>query len=194
MSLLPQSWYARNAAEVARDLLGRHLKRGNVVLRITEVEAYLGPRDSAAHTRMGRTPRNAPMWGPGGHAYIYLCYGIHNMLNVVTGDGDGAAVLIRSCEVVRGLAVVRRRRQGAEGPLLVAGPGKVGQALVLSTQLSGQALFTPGGLELREGTPVASIRSGARIGIAYASRKDVHARLRFADGESPCVTYRRALS
>ncbi|MBK8205942.1 MAG: DNA-3-methyladenine glycosylase [Planctomycetes bacterium] len=193
MSLLLSSWYARDTVDVARDLLGRHLMRGNVVLRITEVEAYLGPHDSAAHTRMGHTPRNAPMWGPGGHAYIYLCYGIHSMLNVVTGNGDGAAVLIRSCEVVRGLALVRRRRKAAAGPMLVAGPGKVGQALALSTQLSGHALFSPGGLELHEGTPVSSIRSGARIGIAYAARKDALASLRFADGESSCVTYRSAL-
>ncbi len=194
MSLLPQSWYYRDVIEVARDLLGRHLKRGSVVLRITEVEAYLGPHDSAAHTRMGRTRRNAPMWGPGGHAYIYLCYGIHNMLNVVTGNGDGAAVLIRSCEVVRGLSVVRHRRQGAEGPLLLAGPGKVGQALDLSTQLSGHALFTSGKLELHAGGPATSIRKGTRIGIAYARRKDVRAQLRFADGDSHCVTGRSALS
>lgn len=194
MSLLPPCWYARDTVDVARDLLGRHLVRGNVVLRITEVEAYLGPHDSAAHTRMGRTPRNAPMWGPGGHAYIYLCYGIHNMLNVVTGNGDGAAVLIRACEVVQGLELVMRRRQAASGPLLVAGPGKVGQALALSTKLSGQALFSPGALELHHGTPVASIRAGARIGIAYATPKDVRARLRFADGESASVTYRGALS
>src|SRR5688572_26549600 len=102
--LLPQSFYARDALVVAEELLGQHIHCGGVVLRITEVEAYRHPDDSASHCRMGRTPRNAPMWGPPGHAYVYLCYGIHSMLNFVTDrEGEGAAVLIRSCEPVRGL-------------------------------------------------------------------------------------------
>ena len=105
MTLLPQDWYFRDVVEVARDLIGRHVRRGRVTLRITEVEAYRGPTDSAAHTSMGRTPRNEPMWGDGGHSYVYLCYGLHNMLNIVTGRGEGAAVLIRSAEPVVGEAL-----------------------------------------------------------------------------------------
>lgn len=192
--ILPQDWYFRDVVTVARDLVGRHLKRGNVVLRITEVEAYCGPNDSAAHTRMGRTPRNEPMWGDGGHAYVYLCYGIHNMLNIVTGRGEGTAVLIRSAEPVSGLATISKRRGGKAGPVLLTGPGKVGQALDLSTDWSGHALFAKGGLQLLEGTPAMSLFSGPRIGIDYARPKDIRARLRFADADSEWVTQRKSLT
>jgi DNA-3-methyladenine glycosylase len=82
---LARAFYARDALTVARALLGKQLRRGRVVLRITEVEAYRHPDDSASHCRMGKTPRNAPMWGPPGHAYVYLCYGIHQLLNLVCG-------------------------------------------------------------------------------------------------------------
>lgn len=193
MKLLPQDWYFRDVVTVARDLVGRHLKRGNVVLRITEVEAYCGPSDSAAHTRMGRTARNEPMWGNGGHAYVYLCYGLHNMLNVVTGRGEGTAVLIRSTEPVKGLSTIRSRRGGKEGPVLLTGPGKLGQALDLSAKWSGHALFAKGGLQLLEGVPATRLASGPRVGIDYARRKDIRARLRFADADSDWVTHRKKL-
>src|SRR5436190_21713428 len=102
--VLPQSFYARDALIVAEQLLGKLLSHGDVVLRITEVDAYCHPNDTASHCRMGRTPRNEPMWGPAGHAYVYLCYGMHHMLNIVTNARDeGAAVLIRSCEPVAGI-------------------------------------------------------------------------------------------
>jgi DNA-3-methyladenine glycosylase len=191
---LPQEWYRREVVTVAKDLLGRVLHRDGVALRITEVEAYLGPTDTAAHTRMGRTPRNAPMWGPGGHAYVYLCYGLHNMLNIVTGNGDGTAVLIRSCEPVDGLGTFRRRRGGKDGPVLLTGPGKVGQALDLSTHFSGHPLFQRGELMLLPGEPVKQIAAGRRIGIDFAKPKDVRARLRFADADSEWVTHRKALT
>src|SRR3954466_13526768 len=129
-TLLSQSFYARDALEVAEELLGHHIHYGEVVLRISEVEAYRHPGDSASHSRMGRTARNAPMWGPAGHAYVYLCYGIHQMLNLVTGAvGEAQAVLIRAAEPVRGLDVIRARRGGKDGPVLLTGPGKVAQAL-----------------------------------------------------------------
>jgi DNA-3-methyladenine glycosylase len=98
---LPQSFYARECLEVACDLIGKQLVHGPVRLRITEVEAYRHGGDTANHCRFGRTARNAPMWGPPGHAYVYLCYGIHQMLNLVTDeDGRGAAVLVRAAELV----------------------------------------------------------------------------------------------
>ena len=193
MNPLPQEWYFRDVVTVARDLLGRHLRRGRIVLRITEVEAYCGPSDSASHTSKGRTPRNEPMWGDGGHTYVYLCYGIHNMLNVVTGQGDGTAVLIRSAEPVVGLETIRQRRGGKQGPVLLTGPGKLGQALDLSTEWSGHALFQSGGLQLLEGEPVMRVASGPRVGIDYARAKDIRARLRFADADSEWVTHRRRL-
>ncbi len=93
---LPATFYARDALDVAAELLGAQVTANGVTLRITEVEAYRFPGDTANHARMGRTPRNAPMWGPPGHAYVYLCYGLHRMLNFVTGpEGHAAAVLIR---------------------------------------------------------------------------------------------------
>jgi DNA-3-methyladenine glycosylase len=88
--LLSRQFYARDALDVARDLLGQEFWQGAVGLRITEVEAYRYPDDSANHCRRGLTARNAPMWGPPGHAYVYLCYGLHQMLNLVTNrDGEG---------------------------------------------------------------------------------------------------------
>jgi len=190
---LPQDWYFRDVVEVARDLVGRHLRRGEVVLRITEVEAYRGPKDSAAHTSKGRTPRTEPMWGPGGHAYVYLCYGLHNMLNIVTGLGEGTAVLIRSAEIVQGEAVVAERRGGKTGSTLLTGPGKLGQALDLSTGWSGHPLFEAGGLEVLHGIPARKLIAGPRVGIDYARAKDIRARLRFADADSTWVSHRSKL-
>jgi DNA-3-methyladenine glycosylase len=168
-ALLPPAFFARPAVVVARDLIGRWLRHGDVVLRITETEAYPGPHDTAAHTRSGRTARNAPMWGPPGRAYVYLCYGLHHLLNLVTDtDGHGAAVLVRSCEPVAGLALIRARRGGREGPVLLTGPGKVGQALALDTSFSHHPVTAPGGLEALHGTPATELLAGPRVGIDYA--------------------------
>ena len=133
MPLIPASFYQRPVIEVAKGLLGQRLRRGGVVLRITEVEAYGGTEDSASHARPGRTPRNAPMWGPGGHAYLYLCYGLHHMLNITAEPGDrAAAILIRACEPIAGLPLILRRRGMKEmKPVLLTGPGKVAQALTV---------------------------------------------------------------
>jgi len=192
--LLPQSFYARDALDVARELLGRHIHCAGVVLRITEVEAYRYPNDSANHCRAGRTSRNEPMWGPAGHAYVYLCYGMHSMLNFVTNQaGEGAAVLIRGCEPVRGHALIAQRRGGQTGPSMLAGPGKVAAALGLDRSYSGHCLFRSGGLEVREGTAPASIVSGPRIGIAYARPEDQRAPWRLAIADSPWVSRRKAL-
>ncbi len=195
MTLLPQPFFARDAREVALDLLGRHLKRGRVVLRITETEAYVWPDDTASHCRFGRTPRNEPMWGPPGHAYVYLCYGLHQMLNIVTNaEGEGAAVLVRACEPVAGVSTVRARRGGKEGPELLTGPGKIGAALDLDTSWSGHPLYRRGGLELHEGEPPAAILVGPRVGVDYARPEHREAPWRYAVAGSRWVTERRALS
>ena len=192
--LLSRQFYARDALEVARDLLGQEVWHGNVGLRITEVEAYCYPDDSANHCRAGLTSRNAPMWGPPGHAYVYLCYGLHQMLNLVTNrDGEGAAVLIRSCEPIAGHALIRRRRGGKEGPVLLTGPGKVGQALGLDTSFSGQALYRRGGLEVRRGSRVSHVAVGSRIGIGYAEPAHQQAEWRLAVAGSPWVSHPREL-
>ncbi|XP_024031191.1 DNA-3-methyladenine glycosylase isoform X2 [Morus notabilis] len=144
MTILPSSFFQIDALDLAPRLLGKFLRRDDVVLQITEVEAYR-PNDSACHGRFGITARTAPVFGAGGHAYVYLCYGLHIMLNVVADkEGVGAAVLIRSCAPISGLESIQQRRgQKTDKPVLLTGPGKVGQALGLSTEWSNHPLYTP---------------------------------------------------
>ncbi len=191
--LLEPDFYARGTLEVARDLLGKLLARDEVVLRITEVEAYRR-HDSANHCRAGRTERNAPMWGPPGRAYVYLCYGIHHLLNLVTEpEGTGTAVLIRACEVVEGLDTVRARRRGLRGPALLTGPGKVGAALGVDTSWSHHPVWQPGGLMCHDAPPVEAVLSGPRVGVDYATAEDREAPWRLAIAGTPWVSQRRSL-
>ena len=194
--LIPASFYLRPVAEVAADLLGMCLCREDVALRITEVEAYGGCDDSASHCRFGRTGRNAPMWEDGGRAYIFLCYGVHHMLNIVTGRaGDGAAILVRACEPVAGWERIQQRRGCASlSPVMLTGPGKVAQALGLDLSFNHHPLYQAGGLELREGDGPARILRGSRVGIAYAVPADQAAALRFAIADCPWVSQRKGLT
>jgi len=180
--LLPQSFYAREALAVARDLLGKEIRREGVVLRITEVEAYRFPDDTANHCRVGRTERNAAMWGPPGHAYVYRCYGLHSLLNLVTNrEGEGAAVLIRACEPVAGLPEIQRRRgMSGERPVLLTGPGKIGQALGLDPGWCHHPLYVAGGLSVHDAPPVTAVLAGPRVGIDYAAPADRAAPYRLA--------------
>ncbi len=164
--LLPQKFFARDALEVAPDLVGALIRRDDVLLRITEVEAYRWPDDTACHACKGQTTRNAVMFGPPGHAYVYFCYGIHWMLNFVTNRvGEGAAVLIRACEPVEGLPAISKRRGGKAGPVLLTGPGKVAQALGLDRAVNGTPLFGGGVIDvLRPDKPV-KLLVGKRVGI-----------------------------
>ncbi len=126
---------------------------------------------------------------------MYVCYGIHQMLNLVTDvDGVGAAVLIRAAEPISGLEVVRSRRGNRRGPVLLTGPGKVGAALALDTGWSHHPVFEAGGLECRVGSPVVAVVEGPRVGIEYASPTDRAALLRFAAADSSWVSYRRGLT
>lgn len=184
--LIHREFYLRPVAEVAQDLLGGALCRDGVVLRITEVEAYGGPEDSASHGRHGRTQRNAPMWEEGGRVYMYLCYGLHCMLNIVTGaPGHCGAILVRACEPLAGLdEVLARRRMARAAPPLLAGPGRVAQALGLELAFSGHALYEPGGLELRAGRRPRRILAGPRIGVDFAKPADRGRAWRFVDADS----------
>jgi DNA-3-methyladenine glycosylase len=193
--LIPKAFFQRPVETVARELVGQHLRHGEILVRITEVEAYGGPEDSASHARHGRTPRNAPMWEEGGRAYIYFCYGMHHMLNVVTGPaGEASAVLIRACEPLEGLACIRSRRGGLEGPALLAGPGRVAQALGLDRSFNDRPLYEAGGLELRFGSGPAPILRGSRVGVDYAEPEDRMAPLRFALAGSAWVTHPKTLA
>ncbi len=190
-----RSLLQKDALEVARCILGMQLHKDSVILRITETEAYRYPEDSACHAHKGLTERNRPMWGPPGRSYVYLCYGIHNMLNVVTNpEGQAAAVLIRGCEIVEGTeAVVSRRRGMRFGPDLLNGPGKIGAALGLDTGWSNHDLLSSGGLELREGRAPRKIVCGPRVGIDYAEPRHRDAPWRLADGDSKWVSHRKLL-
>ncbi|XP_062167505.1 DNA-3-methyladenine glycosylase isoform X1 [Alnus glutinosa] len=189
MTILSPEFCLIDALDLAPRLLGKHLRRDDVVLRITEVEAYR-PNDSACHGRFGITARTAPVFGRGGHAYVYLCYGLHTMLNVVADkEGVGAAVLIRSCAPISGLDTIQHRRgQKTDKPVLLTGPGKIGQALGLSTEWSNHCLYAPGGLELLDGPEPEKILIGPRVGIEYALPEHVNALWRFAIADTPWIS------
>lgn len=192
--LTPRFFYSRDARESAAGLLGTLLCRGPIVLRITEVEAYCWPNDTANHGRHGCTRRNEALWGPPGRAYIYLCYGIHHLLNVVTGEaGQSAAVLIRAGEPVAGFDLIQRRRGGKLKPGLLTGPGKVGTALGLNLNWNHHPLYAPGGLEIRAATRVRKCLVGPRVGISYARPAHRAALWRFAIPDNPWVSCRSQL-
>ena len=184
---LPRNFYTRPALVVARDLLGRHLVReiGDEVMvgRITEAEAYAGALDSASHASRGLTPRTATMFGPPGHAYVYLVYGLHQMLNVVTDtDGEPGAVLIRAVTPILGKTSMIARRGGKRDRELTNGPGKLAQALSISlAELNQHDLCHGQRLWLEAGEPVADdqVVAGPRVGIEYALPKDRDAPWRF---------------
>ncbi|GAB2295470.1 hypothetical protein Dimus_029636 [Dionaea muscipula] len=189
LRILSRDFFQIDALDLAPLLLGKYLRRDDVVLQITEVEAYR-PNDSACHGRFGVTARTAPVFGPGGNAYVYLCYGLHMMLNIVADkEGIGAAVLIRSCAPVSGLKTIQQRRgQMTDKPVLLSGPGKVGQALGLSTEWSNHPLYEPGGLELLDGPKPEKVLVGPRVGIEYALPEHVSALWRFAIAGSPWIS------
>jgi DNA-3-methyladenine glycosylase len=201
---LPKSFFQRSVEQLAPALLGCRIVHGSVVIAITEVEAYAGPEDSASHARFGVTQRNATMFGPGGHAYVYLCYGIHNMLNVSADvSGRPSAVLIRACEPVAGLDEIRRRRGAAarqagraskSDATLLAGPGKVGAVLGIDPSWSGHPLYRKRGLYLVPGDPPTGVLVGPRVGIDYAAPADRDRAWRFASATSPCVSHPSGLS
>lgn len=190
---LDQAFFDRDARVVARDVLGRYLRRDQVVLRITEVEAYAGPSDTACHATAGRTARTAPLYGPAGRAYVYLCYGLHQMLNLVCGP-DGHCVLVRACAPIEGHDIVQERRGAQRGTNLLTGPGRVGQALALDGSFSHHPLTEPGGLQALQGEPVTDALSGPRVGIDYALPRDREAPWRFAVPDCRWVSHRKGLA
>lgn len=164
------------AEEVAPKLLGCVLTcktpEGTVSIAITETEAYSGTADPASHAYRGRTARNATMFGPAGHLYVYRSHGLHWCANVVTGtDGIASGVLIRAGRVIEGEDLARKRRgERVESPRLARGPGSVGQALGITAEHNGADLLTGTSVVLSEGEPVpaALIQVGPRVGVSKA--------------------------
>jgi DNA-3-methyladenine glycosylase len=168
-----------DARQVAPLLLGAVLmhagRDGKVAVRITEVEAYLGPHDSlhpdpGSHTFRGATARNAPMFGPAGHLYVYFTYGLHHCANVVCGpEGMASALLLRAGEVVAGEELALARRPTSKSPKdLASGPARLATALGLTTADSGRdALGAPFSLQLPQ-IPAGEVSSGPRVGVSGA--------------------------
>ncbi|MGH2418656.1 MAG: DNA-3-methyladenine glycosylase [Candidatus Limnocylindria bacterium] len=167
-----RAWFDRPAAELAPDLLGAMLihdsPAGRVAGRIVEVEAYQGPEDRAAHSWHGRTTRNRVMFGPPGHLYVYLVYGLHHCANVVCGpDRKPEAVLLRAAAITQGAELARRRRGDVPETRLASGPGNLGAAFGIDRSLNGTDLVDgPVGIAL--GAPARRVTRTPRIGVAYA--------------------------
>jgi len=197
--LIARDFLHRPAERLAPELLGCVLERetadGLVAVRLTEVEAYAGEADPASHAYRGKTPRNAVMYGPPGHAYVYFTYGMHFCVNVVCGPtGTASAVLLRAGEVIVGEDLARRRRMAgngrsrvvagappapgpARGPLaardLARGPARLCQALGIDRALDGTDLCDPAApLRLRSAAPGSlagqqpGVQFGPRVGVS----------------------------
>lgn len=187
-----------DAVSTARSLLGTLLVRDaegqRCIGRIVETEAYAGTRDRASHARAGRTPRTAVMFGPPGHAYVYLVYGMHHCLNVVCGpDGEAAAVLIRALEPIAGQGLMRQRRGRTAGKdvRMAAGPARACQALDIDRSFVGTDLLRPGPLWLAapsEPPADADLVCGPRIGVDYAGPDWAARPWRFGIATSPALS------
>jgi DNA-3-methyladenine glycosylase len=186
--ILPVDFYRRPTLDVARDLIGKLLvyksPQGTTAGAIVEVEAYIGEDDPACHAAPGPTERNAPLYGPPGRAYVYLNYGLHDMMNCVTEpEGSPAAVLIRALEPLEGLELMRRRRAQAKWrkgkpPVadheLCRGPGNLCRAMGI-TLADNKRLLTRGPLTIHDrgiaaGEIVWSPRIGIRVGTEHQWR------------------------
>lgn len=166
-----REFFDRSVHEVARELIGCELAVGETAGVIVETEAY-EESDPACHAYIGRTTRNEVLFGPPGHAYVYLSYGIHSLLNFVTEPaGAASAVLIRALEPTRGLELMRERRGREETENLCSGPGKLSEALGAGLSLNGADLLEPP-FKLAEPDRAWSdveITASPRIGITKAA-------------------------
>lgn len=195
---LDRSFFRRPVLEVAPDLLGRTLLRrtaaGTISLRLTEVEAYAGEQDPGSHAYRGRTDRNAVMFGPAGHIYVYFTYGMWHCMNVVCGgEGAASAVLLRAGEVTEGTELARKHRPKARKDReLAQGPARLATALDVDRSLNGTDACSPAApLELLTGTPAdrTRVRSGPRTGVGGDG---AHHPWRFWIADDPTVSRYRA--
>jgi DNA-3-methyladenine glycosylase len=154
--------------EVAPRLLGAVIRHGPVAVRLTELEAYDGATDPASHAFRGPTPRNAVMFGPPGHLYLYFTYGMHWAGNISCGpEGVGCGVLMRAGEVIEGVELARSRRGRASDRDLARGPGRLTQALDLHPQHRGCELLGGGPVKLESPAELPEmIMVGPRVGVS----------------------------
>jgi DNA-3-methyladenine glycosylase len=199
--LLDRRLLARPVLEVAPRLLGsvvtHETPEGPVSVRLTEVEAYDGENDPGSHAFRGRTPRNAVMFGPAGHVYVYFTYGIHWCMNLVCGpEGKAAAVLLRAGEVVDGVPLASRRRLTAKSVReLARGPARLTVALGVDGTHDGVDALDPASpLTLRppKARPGGVVESGPRVGVAGDGA--VHPWRFWLAGEPSVSAYRPAVS
>jgi DNA-3-methyladenine glycosylase len=182
--LLPRDFFARPSVEVAPDLLGCVLEHetqaGLVAVELTEVEAYAGRSDPASHAYRGKTARNAVMFGPPGHAYVYFTYGMHFCVNLVClGEHSASAVLLRAGSVLAGGDLARSRRAGRDAARVVPardlarGPARLCQALDIDRDSNGADVCAPGSplrvLPSRAPVRSAIVISGPRVGVTAAA-------------------------
>lgn len=201
MKKLPHSFYLReDVVAIAKELLGKILVThhdGKLTSgRIVETEAYAGPTDKASHASKGKTTRTAVMFGEGGTAYIYLCYGIHQMFNIVTGPaGLPHAVLLRAAEPIEGTEVMLQRTgKKVLDETITRGPGNVGKAFGFHTSQTWQSLVSDSLYIADDGfllTP-GQIGVSARIGVAYAA-EDAMRPYRFFVSASPFVSGKKTV-
>ena len=169
MTDLPSDFFLQDALTVAPQLLGCRLVVGKKELMISETEAYMGESDTACHAHHGRTKRTEMLYRRGGHIYVYLCYGIYSLLNVITGaEDDPQGVLIRCCT-------------GAEGP------GKLTKALGIDLSFNGLDMLNTERISLLKG-PMCPYETATRVGIGYASWEDQKRPWRFIWKGDNCCT------
>ena len=185
--ILPRSFYRRPTVKVARDLLGKLLVHGDTAGMIVETEAYLGAADLAAHSARGLTDRTRVIFGPPGHAYVYLIYGMYECLNLVAEpEGKPGCVLIRAIQPVAGVDVMWRRRPAArKAEQLASGPGRLTLALGITRALNGVDVTRPPlSVQRWSGAPRFRTAVTPRIGITHCADWP----LRFIVADNPFVS------
>lgn len=161
---LPYEFYHRPCIDVAKDLVGKVIRYGDTALRISETEVYWGEQDTACHASRGRTKRTEVLYADAGTVYVYLCYGIHWLLNIITGDKDDPqGVLIRACK---------------EAP----GPGKLTKKLGITGALNGKRIADIPNFQIEDDGFRCHILADKRVGIGYASQEDQDKLWRFKMG------------